>query len=102
MYLNYLLYNYYHYAGHVCSCSVSGEGRARESDRRGDNELLLRTESSNGELRSAYGKIHGGMFAVQRRRGTQGRERGNCDDKTAETRAICRMVPNGIQGATIK
>jgi len=53
-------------------------------------------------LRSAHGKVHGGMFVVQRRRGTQGRERGDRDDKTAEARAIRRMVPDRIQGVTIK
>lgn len=55
--------------GYIRTCPVGGEGWTRESDSRGNNELLLRAESSDGELRSAYGKIHGGVPIVQGRRG---------------------------------
>lgn len=61
--ITYQLRFYYH-AGHICSRYVSGEGRAWESDCRGDNKFLLRTESPNGELRSTYGEVHGGMLVV--------------------------------------
>jgi len=88
----------FYHAGYVCSGSISREGWAWKSNRLGNNKFLLWTESSNGELWSAHGKIHGSMFALQRRRGTQGCERGDRDDKTPEACAIRRMVPDGIQG----
>ena len=49
-------------------------------------------------MRSSSWQVHGVLFAVSWRRGTQGCERGHRYYQDQEDHSVCRLVPNWIQG----
>lgn len=49
-------------------------------------------------MRSSSWQVHGVLFVVSWRRGTQGCERCNCYYQDQEDHSVCRLVPNWVQG----
>ena len=71
---------------------------SRAADRGRNNQPMFPSVQSDGQMRSEAWTVHGLLYALQRRRRSQRRERVNLRHKIQTHRAIRRMVPDGFQG----
>ena len=58
----------------------------------------LRHVQSDGQVRPEAWQVHGVLHALSRRHRVQGGERGHHGHQGQESRAVCRLVSDGLQG----